>query len=189
MKGIHCKTEVPFDRILLSRGTPEWEWQDVSRRSKSVPRASSLPYSRALCPEAGMCGHQGEVCRQARCEEARKTSGETSLAIVEPDADMLVGKSIGDDQINVVVSIDIMSSDSQTQCIVVKKEERSGRRVTAQPKLNLIKVTIFGAAQSPALRNIGLVVAIEIGQHPPGLGRTKSSGRSKTSGDRKEQGQ
>src|SRR5262245_30870718 len=102
---------------------PEWKGFDVSRRSKAVRRASSFPDSRALCPESGISRQENEIRGQHRCEKARKTFGETSPAIVEPDADILAEKSIGDDQINVVVAIDIVSSDSQTQCIVMKKEE------------------------------------------------------------------
>jgi len=110
---------------------PEWKGLDVSRRSKAGRRASPLPDSRALYPERGICRQESELRREARCEKARKTFREASLAIVEPDADIAAEKSIRDDQINVVVSVDIVSNDSQTQCIVVKKKERSGRRVTA----------------------------------------------------------
>ena len=131
MEWVDCETDGPFDGIPLSRRRLEWEWFDVSRRRETVCGASSLRHSRTLCPESGICRQQSEVRRQPRCEKAGKAPGEASLAIVEPDVDLLAKKSIGDDQIDVVVSIDIVSSDSQTQCIVVKKEERSGRRVTA----------------------------------------------------------
>ena len=110
---------------------PDWKTFDVSSRSETVLRASSLPDSRVLCSEPGIGGQESEVRRQARREKARKTFGETPPAIIEPDADMLAEEPIGDDQINVVISIDIVSSDSQTECIVMKKEERPGGRVTA----------------------------------------------------------
>ena len=131
MEWVDCETDGRFDGIPLSHRRLEWEWFDVSRRRETVCGASSLRHSRTLCPESGICRQESEVRRQARCEKAWKTFGETSPAIVEPDADMLAEKSIRDDQINVVVAIDVVSSDSQTQCVVMKKEEGPGGRVTA----------------------------------------------------------
>lgn len=131
MKGIRCKTERPFDRIPAWRGMPEWKAFDVSRRGKAVCRASPLPDSRLLCSESGICRQESEVRGQARREKSGTTFGETPPAIIEPDADMLAEKSIRDDQVDVVVAIDILSNDSQTQCIVMKKEEGPGGRITA----------------------------------------------------------
>ena len=89
-----------------------------------------------------------------------------ALAVVEPNADVLVGKPIGDDQVDVVVTIDINTSNFETQNIVVKNSKGGGRCVAAQFQLDLIKIAIFGRAQTLAFSEVRHVVTIQIGQHP-----------------------
>ena len=89
-----------------------------------------------------------------------------ALAVVEPNADLLVGIPIGDDQVDVVVTIDINTGNFETQNIVVENGKGGGRCVAAQFQLDLVKIAIFGTAQTLARGEVGLMVTIQIGQHP-----------------------
>src|SRR5215831_795494 len=98
-----------------------------------------------------------------------------SLAVVEPDANLLAEEPIGDDQVNVVVTIDVNTSDSETQRIVVKNGERTGRRsATAELKLNAVKITIRGTARTLTCGEVRRMVTIQMGQHPTGFRKIKS---------------
>src|SRR5215831_6614240 len=97
-----------------------------------------------------------------------------SLAVVEPDANVLAEEPIGDDQVDVVVTIDVSTSDSETQRIVVKNGERAGSCIAAELKLNAVKIAIRGAAKTLTCGEVGRVVTIQIGQHPTGFRKIKS---------------
>src|SRR5215831_6781893 len=97
-----------------------------------------------------------------------------SLAVVEPDANVLAEEPIGDDQVDVVVTIDVNASDSETQRIVMKNGERTGRRIAAELKLNAVKITIRSTAKTLTCREAGRMVTIQIGQHPTEFRKIKS---------------
>src|SRR5215831_18043780 len=97
-----------------------------------------------------------------------------SLAVVEPDANVLTEEPIGDDQVDVVVAIDVNTSDSKTQRIVVKNGERAGRCIAAELKLNAVKIAIRGTAKTLIRSEVGRMVTIQIGQQPTGFRKGKS---------------
>src|SRR5215470_3339795 len=97
-----------------------------------------------------------------------------SLAVVKPDANVLAEEPIGDDQVDVVVAIDVNTSDSETQRIVVKNRERVGGCIAAELKLNAVKIAIRRTAKTLTSSEVGRMVTIEIGQHPTGFRKIKS---------------
>ena len=62
-----------------------------------------------------------------------------------------------------MVTIDVNTGDFQTQRIIVQKSKRTGWAVAAEQKLNLVGIAISRAVKTPALGEVRLLIALQIG--------------------------
>src|SRR5215510_12722418 len=99
-----------------------------------------------------------------------------SLAVVEPDANVLTEEPIGDDQVDVVVTIDVNTRDFEPKRIVLENGKGIGRYITAQLKLNAVNIAIRGTAKTLTCSEVGRMITIQIGQQPTGFRKGKAKG-------------